>query len=39
MMEVRNLTDTTESHAVLLEEFMVQYELSVDKAVFYPGVF
>jgi phosphoglycolate phosphatase len=38
MMAVRNLTDTTESHAVLLEEFMAQYELSVDKAVFYPGV-
>jgi phosphoglycolate phosphatase len=38
MMEVRNLTDTAESHAVLLKEFMAQYELSVDKAVFYPGV-
>jgi phosphoglycolate phosphatase len=35
---VRNLTDTAESHAVLLKEFMAQYELSVDKAVFYPGV-
>ena len=38
MMAARNLEDTAESHAVLLEEFMARYELSVDKAVFYPGV-
>ena len=39
MMAARGIEQTTASHALLLDEFVAQYEFSVDKAVFYPGVF
>ena len=39
MMAARDIEETPESHAVLHEDFMAQYEFAVDKAVFYPGAF
>jgi phosphoglycolate phosphatase len=38
MMAARDMDEESESHALILEEFMAQYEFSVDRAVFYPGV-
>jgi phosphoglycolate phosphatase len=38
MMAACNITETPESHAALLQEFLAVYEGAVDKAVFYPGV-
>jgi phosphoglycolate phosphatase len=38
MMAARGIKETDRSHADLYQEFMAQYELAVDKAVFYPGV-
>ena len=37
MMSARGIEETPESHAVIHEEFVAQYEFAVDKAVFYPG--
>jgi phosphoglycolate phosphatase len=37
MMAARDIVETVQSHAQLLTEFVGQYELAVDKAVFYPG--
>jgi phosphoglycolate phosphatase len=39
MMAARGIEETSQSQAVLLKEFVTQYEFAVDKAVFYPGVF
>ena len=38
MMVARDIDVTAEAHALLLEQFLAQYEISVDKAVFYPNV-
>ncbi|MFT4519444.1 MAG: phosphoglycolate phosphatase [Halioglobus sp.] len=38
MMEAREIDDSSSSHQSLLEQFLTQYELGVDKAEFYPGV-
>ena len=38
MMAVRGIKDTQHSHTAVHEDFIAQYELSVDKAVFYPDV-
>jgi phosphoglycolate phosphatase len=38
LMAARGIEETTESHRDLLQDFLARYELSVDKAVFYPGV-
>ena len=38
MMSARGMEEESESHALVLEEFMALYEISVNKAVFYPGV-
>jgi phosphoglycolate phosphatase len=38
MMAARGIEDTPQRHAEVHKAFMAQYEFSVDKAVFYPGV-
>ena len=38
MMAARGIEETTKSHRELHQDFLVRYEFSVDKAVFYPGV-
>lgn len=38
MMAARDMTQTAQSLETLQAEFLVQYEVSVDKAVFYPSV-
>lgn len=37
MMVARGIENTAESHTELYEEFVVEYEFAIDKAVFYPG--
>lgn len=37
MMTARDLEYTPKNHAALLEKFLAQYELALDRAVFYPG--
>jgi phosphoglycolate phosphatase len=39
MMAARGIENTAQSHAAIYEDFVVQYVLSVDQAVFYPGAF
>ncbi|CAA0079212.1 Phosphoglycolate phosphatase [Halioglobus japonicus] len=39
MMHARDIDETPQSHAALLEEFVAQYEFAVEKAVYYPGVY
>jgi phosphoglycolate phosphatase len=38
MMAARGIEDTPQRHAEVHKAFVAQYEFSVDKAVFYPGV-
>lgn len=38
MMAARGIEETAQSHAEIHRAFLAQYEFSVDKAVFYPGV-
>jgi len=38
MMSVRGIKDTPQTCTALHEDFIAQYAISVDKAVFYPGV-
>jgi phosphoglycolate phosphatase len=39
MMAARKIESNSASHQALYQEFLAQYELAVDKAVFYPGAF
>ncbi len=39
MMAARDIEETQERHTKLNKEFVAQYEIAVDKAQFYPGVF
>jgi phosphoglycolate phosphatase len=39
MMLARRIATTAKRHAILLEEFLEQYEFSIENAVFYPGAF
>ena len=38
MMDVRGINDTQCNHASVHQDFVAEYEVSVDKAVFFPGV-
>lgn len=38
MMAARNIENSAQNHAALLQEFLRRYEFAVDRAVFYPGV-